>query len=400
MEQGGKVLQQGQQNGSAPSVLDGGGAGQGKVVQSFGAVSLERSAELAAIAVAAASKAEVEASYVMAMKRPRNEEDARVKIVTTCGNPFFARKAIYKKPVGGGEFVEGPSIRLAEEMLRAWGNVKTLQTAIYEDDARRIVKVTVIDLETNISYSKEISITKTVERKSAKGRDVVGERINSYDQRIFIVKATDDELLNKEAALVSKTIRNNGLRMIPQHIIDEACLRVRKTIAAGVKEDPSRARNELLNEFARFGITPSHIEKHIGHAVAQLTDSEIVELQSALNAIADEQTTWAEYSGEKKEGRAEPDTGSLDSLSAAQSQQASPVGDPLKETEKQVETTGDVDTATPGQAHALQHYHVNKVIDMNTEFKRLNKSDYSELTNAEAAEILTRAANGQKKRAR
>lgn len=93
-----------------------------KETTAFGVQTLERSAELAAIAVSASARAEVEAAYVMAMKNPRNEENARVMIMSACRSPLFAAKARYRKPQGGKyvnnvwqtEFVIGPSIRFAD----------------------------------------------------------------------------------------------------------------------------------------------------------------------------------------------------------------------------------------------------------------------------------------------
>src|SRR5262245_42448036 len=96
--------------------------------EGFGTSRASHSNELAAGAVATAAKAEVEAAYIMAMKQPRNEDDARIKIMKICAHHEFAIKARYGKPIGQGK-VEGPSIRFAEEALRHWGNVLAQQTA-------------------------------------------------------------------------------------------------------------------------------------------------------------------------------------------------------------------------------------------------------------------------------
>lgn len=263
--------------------------------QNFTALIQTKSAEMAAVAVATAAKAEVESAYVMALKQPRNENDARVKIKQACQNPLFAEKARYAKPVGGNKII-GPSIRLVEEMMRHWGNVLVQQTAIYEDRERRIVKVTVRDLEANLSYSKEVTIEKTVERKSPSAdREIVGERINSTNQRVFIVAATEDELMNKEAAHVSKVIRNSGLRLIPDDIAQDAMDTCKETVLAKVKDDPGMRRNALLDQFGALGILPSMVAEYMGCPVEQLTPAQLVELQDIHTAIRDGQATWAEY---------------------------------------------------------------------------------------------------------
>lgn len=265
-----------------------------KTTAGFGVMTMEKSSEMAAVAVAASAKAEVEAAYIMAMKQPRQEDDARVKIIAICKNPSFAAKARYSKPVGGTA-IEGPSIRLAEEILRHWGNVLVQQTAIYDDDAKRIVKVTVRDLESNLSYSKELTIEKHVERKNPAGRDVLGERHNTSGQRVFIVKATEDELQNKEAALVSKAIRNSGLRLIPEHIIEEAMRTAKDTMAAKVQQDPEAEKKAVLDAFAAIGVLPSALETYLQHPLAQATPQDLLALREILTAITDGQTTWTDY---------------------------------------------------------------------------------------------------------
>ena len=287
---------------------------QQKATEGFGIQTLERSAEQAAVAVAAAAKAEVESAFVMAIKSPRNEADARAKILSSCANPIFAGKARYAKPQGmkqvngrwEQQFVIGPSIRFAEEMLRCWKNVLTQTTAIFDDSTRRIVKVTVRDLEANLAYSKEITLEKTVERRNAKDRIIVGQRLNSSNEIVYIVAATEDELANKEASAISKIIRNNGLRLIPQHIVEESMLAVGQMIKDRVTKDPQAEKTAILDGLAKKGVMPSDVERYIGCPSAQFTPDNLVQLRDVLTSIEDGHTTWAEYiEGTKVEVSAE-----------------------------------------------------------------------------------------------
>ncbi len=356
-----------------------------KISKDFGGVTSEMAVEVSSAAVAAAAKAEVESAYVMAMHRPRNEEDARTKIKNSCLNLTFARKSLYNKPVGkvkrGNQWVDnyavGPSIRFAEEMMRRWGNIKTLQTAIFEGALKRIIKITVIDLETNISYSKDITIEKIVERKNAYNRDVLGERLNSKGEKIFIVRATEDEVMQKESALASKTIRNNGLRLIPQHIIDEATENINATVKTGVDKDPEAAIRQLLDEFSLIGVVPSEIELHTGCPAKRLTADQVFDLHGALNAIKDGQFTWTEYiSGKPAEEAKVPEKGDLGALKPSQDP-TTPVADPIAP-----------QPASEAQITAIQAFHTQKNIDVKQYFVKYNKADYSELTHKEAEEII------------
>lgn len=273
-------------------------------------MSVMQQAEMAGIAVAASARAEVESAYVLAIKNPRNEDQARAKILNSCRNLKFAEVAKYSKPVGGKPII-GPSIRFAEEAIRLWRNIKTIHTTIYDDPTKRVVKVTVIDLESNVSYSKDIIIEKTVERKESKGRIVVDERLNSYNQKVFIVLATEDELQNKEAALASKTIRNNGLRLIPDNILTEAMEEVDKTVKGGVNADPAAAKNAVVDNFAKINIMPNQLAEYLGHAMDTVSPGEIMDLRQIFNSIKEGHTTWAEIMDSKKPEGKGPETAAM-----------------------------------------------------------------------------------------
>jgi hypothetical protein len=195
----------------------------------------------AAIAAAEGAKARIQAAYIMALQKPRNEDQARVNIIEACKRPEFAKQVEFSKPVGEKK-IRGPSIRFAEVALQNWQNIDTDIQVIYEDIQVRRIKIRCLNLETNVAFSKEINIKKTVERKNAAGREIIAERMNAQGQKVFIVLATEDELSNKEGALTSKAIRNEGLRLIPQDVIDEAIMTARQTLADEDARDPNAAK--------------------------------------------------------------------------------------------------------------------------------------------------------------
>jgi len=294
--------------------------------EGFQGSQVQQRAEHAAIQVAATAKAEVEAAFIIALKMPRNKEQSRVEILDSCKNLIFAEKVLYKKPVGGGKSIEGPSIRFAEEAIRTWGNVKIQHYTIYEDAERRLSMVNVIDLEKNISYSKQMVIEKTVERKNSKGRIIMSERLNSYNERVFIVAATDDELRNKEAAMLSKEIRNASLRIIPQDIIDEAIETTRKTIITKAANDPQAEKKKIIDSFNSIGLKPIELEKYLNSKIDTISPAQIVDLRAIYTSIKDGQSVWKDYVDEaepkKKEETAEV---SPDALAAGNPEDHQPV---------------------------------------------------------------------------
>lgn len=252
-------------------------------------------ADPAAVAAAEAAKARIQAAYIMAMQKKRSYDQSRIKILEACSRPAFAEKVEYSKPVGGGKPIVGPSIRFAELALREWGNISYESQVVYDDDITRRISVAITDLETNTTFSASIQLNKTVERKKTDGREVVGERINSYGDKVYIVKATEDEIMNKQAAAISKTLRNEGLRLIPQDIVEEAIEKARETVKKRDKADPDAARKKLADAFAALRIMPTDLEAHLGHPLSQTSPVELQELRSIYQTIKDGEAKWGDY---------------------------------------------------------------------------------------------------------
>lgn len=247
-----------------------------------------------ALAAAESAKARIQAAYIMAARKPRNADEARDRILHACRRPAFAERVEFSKPVGG-KAVKGPSIRFAELALREWGNIQSDIQVIHEDDRMRRIRVSLTDLESNASFSKEIQAAKTVERRSPGDREIVGERINASGEKVYIVRATEEELDNKVSALVSKALRNEGLRLIPQDIVDEALEVARNTLLSRDKTDPSAAKKKLLDSFSEIGVKPRDIQAYLKHPTDQLTPAELQDLRGIYRAIRDGEARWADY---------------------------------------------------------------------------------------------------------
>lgn len=261
--------------------------------------------ETQSAALAAAETAAVQARYLVAMKRPRDMDDVRQKLLKECSRPAFASVAIYHKPVGKG--ITGPSIRLAEAALRALGNAQPKVTTTFDDTTRRILRVEVTDLENNLTFSKDVTIDKTVERSSVKpGQTVLSQRINSIGRATYTVQATDDDLLNKENALVSKALRTLALRILPGDLLDEAMAKVRETLEAGARKDPDGARKAIADAFAEVGVTVAALRELLGHDLGTCSPAEVADLRSIYSAIRDGEATWADTLESRRRAKDEP----------------------------------------------------------------------------------------------
>ncbi len=248
----------------------------------------------AAVAAAESAKARIQAAYIMALQKPRNEDQARARILAACRRPEFADRVEFSKPVAGRK-IKGPSIRFAELALREWGNILSDISVIYEDDHTKRIRIGELDLETNANFTKEITIKKTVERKNNQGRQVLGNRLNTNGETVYIVAATEDELNNKENALISKTIRNEGLRLIPSDIIDEAIATAKQTMHSRDSQDPQGEKKKVLDAFMIIGIQPKDVESYLGHPLDTISPAELQDLRGVYRAIRDGEQSWSDY---------------------------------------------------------------------------------------------------------
>jgi hypothetical protein len=258
-------------------------------------------ASAAAEALVAKERANAEAKWIIAMRRPRNMDAVRQDILKECRRPGFADAAVYEVPRGGTKIV-GLSIRFAEVAVRCMGNLQPEVITVFDGDDTRLVRCTVTDYESNVTWSKDITVKKTVERKQiGKGQRVHGERLNSYGDRVYIVDATDDDVNTKEAALVSKALRTLILRCIPGHIQDEALALCNKIYADKQARDPDAARVAMLDAFASVSIKPTDLEELLGHTTERMQPAEVDRLRKIYAAISEGHTTWHDVITEHRE---------------------------------------------------------------------------------------------------
>lgn len=249
--------------------------------------------ETASTMAAAQGKAMVEARYVMALRNPRNWDQVRSDTLAECKRPSFAdnKSVYYIKPIGQG--VEGLGVRFVESALRHMRNVLIDPIMIFEDDAKEIHRVSVTDLEANITYSGDVKVSKTVERsKPADDGGYISVRMNSYGKKVYTIPAQDDDLLNKRGALISKAVRTLGLRIIPGDIQDEAIAIIKAVRLNGAAQDPAGERKKIVDAFSDIGVKAVDLVSYLGHAIDQCSPTEILNLRGVYGAIRDGEATW------------------------------------------------------------------------------------------------------------
>lgn len=249
--------------------------------------------ETASSAIAAQSKAMVESRYIMAMRNPRNWDQVRSDLIKECKRPSFAhnKSAYYVKPIGQG--VEGLGIRFVEVALRCMKNVLVETTMIFEDDMKEVHRVSVTDLEANITYPLDVRVSKTVERsKPNSDGSYISVRKNSWNKDVYTVEGTDDDILNKRGALISKAIRTIGLRIIPGDLCDEAEEIIKRIRLDKAAQDPDAERKKIVDAFAEINVTATDLIDYLGHDIGKCSPAQLVTLRGIYGAVKDGEATW------------------------------------------------------------------------------------------------------------
>ncbi len=321
------------------------------VRRDFGGSSISRENQATA-ALTAKSRADIEARWTMALHRPRNMDAVRTSILKECRRPGFAAAAIYRKPIGDG--IEGLSIRFAEAAARCFGNIAMEVAQIYDDETTRVVRVSATDLEANITWPQDVTVSKTVERKTLrKGQRQVGERTNSYGDRVYLVEASEDDLLNKQGALVSKALRTCILRIIPGNLQDEAYDVCNAILRDESAKDPDAARHAVCDAFAGQGIQPTDLEEWLGHKLEVATPAEIEQLRRLFVAIRDGEASWADALSARNEQLATKTPSKLDVATAkVEAKGTSAVKDKLKGRNAKPEAQPPLPTTTTAEREA------------------------------------------------
>jgi hypothetical protein len=87
------------------------------------AVTKKQTAEIMPTAETAMAEMEIQATIISAKKFPRDELRSFEKLTKSCRRVSFAKEAEYVFPRGGIN-ISGPSVNLAREAARVWGNIR------------------------------------------------------------------------------------------------------------------------------------------------------------------------------------------------------------------------------------------------------------------------------------
>ena len=243
---------------------------------------VEQAAELAAVSAASKERAEIESAMIIAKRMPRNEADAFQRLMKASQRPSFAEDANYTFPRGGQD-VTGPSVNLAREAARTWGNIRHGLRVLREDESSRTIMGWAWDLESNTKIEAEDHFEKLIQRRNKQTGKTDWVEPDERDLR---------ELTNRRGAIL---VRNCILQLLPKDLIEDALYQCGKTLQNAAQSDPDATKKRLLSDFGRINVSVAMLEGVLGHPFDQSSPKELADLRAIHNSIAAGNSTWAEY---------------------------------------------------------------------------------------------------------
>ena len=222
----------------------------------------------------ATNASEIDIQVSTAKQYPRSIPDVLNKISTyatmdveTAADCFYVLR---RNGSNGSNTVEGLSVRMAEIIAGAWGNLR-VQTRIIGNDGKTITAQGIChDLETNVAVSVEVK------------RRITDKYGKTYSEDMQVVTG------NAASAIA---FRNAVLKVVPKAVTKRVIEGV-KQVALGQSLDLETSRQRMIEYFAKLGVTKEMLLEYLNLKKVDEIDKEAVfELRATANAIKEGTTT-------------------------------------------------------------------------------------------------------------
>lgn len=221
--------------------------------------------------------AEAQGKLVIAKRFPRNEVAAYAKAMEACQRPAMAAKAFYSFP-RGGQPVEGPTIRFAEELARCWGNIDYGIKELSQDDGKSEMQAYAWDLETNAQSVQ--NFTNPHQREQGK------KMVTLTSQR---------DIYENNANMATRRLRSRILAILPAWFVEDAIAECKKTLA-GKNDTPliDRVKNMVV-QFAKLGVSQNQIERRLNKKIENMNADDFTQFIGIFNAIKQGESKIADW---------------------------------------------------------------------------------------------------------
>lgn len=206
--------------------------------------------------------AEVQAAIVVAQQCPRNVQAAITEMEQSCRQLALAERAFFRFP-RSGQTVAGPSVHLARELARCWGNVQYGLAELRRDDeyGQSEMQAYAWDVQTNTRNSSTFVVphkrdTKEGAKQLTEMRDIYENNANNGARRV------------REAIFA----------ILPPWFVEQAKDLCNKTLKEGGGKPLAQRVSEAIKAFEALGVRLDQLEVKIGQPSGKWTEHDVAQL--------------------------------------------------------------------------------------------------------------------------
>jgi hypothetical protein len=217
--------------------------------QSIAAFARQNVATQATAVETARAIAEVQAAAFVAQQMPRSIQRARADMLEACQQLALAERAFFSFR-RSGQSVTGPSIHLARELARVWGNIDYGIKELRRDDSGGESEMLAYawDLQTNARNSSTF---------------IVPHRRDTKDGQKAITDLRD--IYENNANAGARRVREGIFACLPVWFVEEAKATCRATVEHGGGVPLAQRVARVMDYFAgRFGVRKERLEERVG----------------------------------------------------------------------------------------------------------------------------------------
>ena len=213
--------------------------------------------------------AEVQGALTVAQQRPRDIIRAMNAALETCKTIEMAERAFFKFP-RGGKSITGPTIHLAVELARCWGNIKYGIAELDRDDhdGRSEMLAIAWDLETNTQST--MTFIAPHKRDKRGGAEVLSDLRDIYENN---------------ANMGARRLRECIFRILPPSLIERAKSQCMATLKDGGGRPLVERLANMIQAYEKIGVARDRIEQKSGMSVNKMTELDVANLQVSWQSI-------------------------------------------------------------------------------------------------------------------
>lgn len=214
--------------------------------------------------------AEVQAAIVVAQQVPRSVPSAVAQMRESCAQIQLADRAFYKYPRAGAT-VTGPSIHLARELARCWGNVQYGIGELRRDDVEHYseMQAWAWDVQTNTRTSTTFVVPHKRDKRG--GPEVLVELRDIYESN---------------ANMGARRVREQIFAILPPWFTAEAQALCIDTLTRGTSgRTLGQQITDAVGHFDELGISLDRLERKLGRRSAEWQALDLAQLRVASASI-------------------------------------------------------------------------------------------------------------------